>query len=51
MKKTIASVLLFLHRVVFMAEGEIVEDAPPDSFFTQPRSDRAKDFLGKILSH
>jgi glutamate transport system ATP-binding protein len=39
------------HRVVFMAEGEIVEDAPPDSFFTQPRSDRAKDFLGKILTH
>jgi glutamate transport system ATP-binding protein len=28
-----------------------VEDAPPDSFFTQPRSDRAKDFLGKILTH
>ena len=39
------------HRVVFMADGEIVEDAPPDTFFTQPRSDRAKDFLGKILSH
>ncbi|HEY0815049.1 MAG TPA: amino acid ABC transporter ATP-binding protein [Pseudonocardia sp.] len=39
------------HRVVFMADGEIVEDAPPDSFFTEPRSDRAKDFLGKILTH
>ena len=39
------------HRVVFMADGEIVEDAPPDAFFTQPRSDRAKDFLGKILTH
>ena len=39
------------HRVVFMADGEIVEDAPPDSFFSQPRSDRAKDFLGKILTH
>jgi glutamate transport system ATP-binding protein len=39
------------HRVVFMADGEIVEDAPPDTFFTQPRSDRAKDFLGKILTH
>ena len=38
-------------RVVFMADGEIVEDAPPDDFFTQPRSDRAKDFLGKILTH
>ena len=39
------------HRVVFMSDGEIVEDAPPDTFFTQPRSDRAKDFLGKILTH
>jgi glutamate transport system ATP-binding protein len=38
-------------RVVFMADGEIVEDAPPDAFFTQPRSNRAKDFLGKILTH
>jgi glutamate transport system ATP-binding protein len=39
------------HRVVFMADGEIVEDATPDSFFTQPRSIRAKDFLSKILTH
>jgi glutamate transport system ATP-binding protein len=39
------------HRVVFMADGEIVEDATPDSFFTQPRSTRAKDFLSKILTH
>ncbi|MFP5071049.1 glutamate ABC transporter ATP-binding protein GluA [Pseudonocardia nantongensis] len=39
------------HRVVFMSEGEIVEDSTPDGFFTNPRSDRAKDFLGKILSH
>jgi glutamate transport system ATP-binding protein len=39
------------HRVVFMADGEIVEDAPPDEFFTAPRSARARDFLGKILSH
>ena len=38
-------------RVVFMADGEIVESAPPESFFTQPRSDRAKDFLSKILTH
>ena len=38
-------------RVVFMSDGEIVEDAPPDTFFTKPRSDRAKDFLGKILTH
>lgn len=38
-------------RVVFMADGQIVETATPDEFFTNPRSDRAKDFLGKILSH
>ena len=39
------------NRVVFMDDGEVVEDAPPDEFFTAPRSDRAKDFLGKILTH
>ncbi|MGH3942858.1 MAG: amino acid ABC transporter ATP-binding protein [Pseudonocardiaceae bacterium] len=39
------------HRVVFMDEGEIVEDSVPDQFFTAPRSERAKDFLGKILTH
>lgn len=39
------------HRVIFMADGEIVEDATPDDFFTNPTSDRAKDFLGKILTH
>jgi glutamate transport system ATP-binding protein len=39
------------HRVVFMADGEIVEDATPDDFFTNPHSARAKDFLGKILTH
>jgi glutamate transport system ATP-binding protein len=38
-------------RVVFMSDGEIVEDATPQEFFTAPRSDRAKDFLGKILAH
>ncbi|MFB7875243.1 MULTISPECIES: amino acid ABC transporter ATP-binding protein [unclassified Nocardia] len=38
-------------RVLFMADGEIVEDAAPEAFFTNPTSDRAKDFLGKILSH
>ena len=38
-------------RVVFMADGEIVEDATPETFFTNPRSNRAKDFLGKILTH
>lgn len=39
------------NRVVFMADGSIVEDAAPDEFFSQPRSERARDFLGKILSH
>ncbi|WP_198283572.1 amino acid ABC transporter ATP-binding protein [Saccharomonospora glauca] len=39
------------HRVVFMADGEIVEDTTPDEFFTAPKSERAKDFLGKILTH
>jgi len=38
-------------RVVFMADGQIVEQAPPSSFFTNPNSDRAKDFLSKILTH
>ena len=38
-------------RVVFMADGQIVESATPEEFFTNPKSDRAKDFLGKILSH
>jgi glutamate transport system ATP-binding protein len=39
------------NRVVFMADGQIVEEATPDEFFTNPKSDRAKDFLGKILKH
>jgi len=38
-------------RVLFMADGEIVEDAPPETFFTNPTSTRAKDFLSKILTH
>jgi glutamate transport system ATP-binding protein len=38
-------------RVVFMSEGEVVEDSTADQFFTAPRSDRAKEFLGKILTH
>ncbi len=37
------------NRVVFLADGQIVEEATPDNFFTNPQSDRAKDFLGKIL--
>ena len=39
------------NRVVFMADGAIVEDAEPAEFFNNPKSDRAKDFLGKILNH
>ena len=38
-------------RVVFMSDGQIVEDATPDDFFSNPKSERAKDFLGKILTH
>ncbi len=38
-------------RVLFMADGRILEDAPPASFFDDPKTDRAKDFLSKILSH
>ncbi|MGI5471621.1 amino acid ABC transporter ATP-binding protein [Streptomyces sp. CA-132043] len=39
------------NRVVFMADGCIVEDRTPEDFFTAPESDRAKDFLSKILKH
>jgi glutamate transport system ATP-binding protein len=39
------------NRVVFMSEGAIVEENTPEEFFTNPQSDRAKDFLGKILKH
>ncbi|MFG2981650.1 amino acid ABC transporter ATP-binding protein [Streptomyces sp. NPDC048258] len=39
------------NRVVFMADGRIVEDRTPEDFFTAPESDRAKDFLSKILKH
>lgn len=38
-------------RVVFMADGQIVEEATPDDFFTSPRSARAKDFLSKLITH
>jgi glutamate transport system ATP-binding protein len=38
-------------RVVFMADGRLVEQAPPDEFFSAPKSERAKDFLSKILTH
>ncbi len=38
-------------RVIFMADGEIVEENTPEEFFTNPQSTRAQDFLGKILKH
>ncbi len=38
-------------RVVFMADGRIVEQSTPQDFFDNPQSDRARDFLGKILKH
>ena len=38
-------------RVLFMAEGQIVEEATPEKFFTDPQSTRAKDFLSKVLTH
>ncbi|MFB4420934.1 MULTISPECIES: amino acid ABC transporter ATP-binding protein [unclassified Streptomyces] len=39
------------NRVVFMSDGCIIEDRTPEDFFTSPESDRAKDFLSKILKH
>jgi glutamate transport system ATP-binding protein len=38
-------------RVVFMADGQIVEEATPEEFFTNPKSSRAKDFLSKLITH
>jgi general L-amino acid transport system ATP-binding protein len=38
-------------RVIFMDQGQIVEQAPPQQFFDAPQTDRAKDFLSKILGH
>jgi ABC-type polar amino acid transport system ATPase subunit len=38
-------------RMIFMDRGEIIEEAPPDTFFSSPRSDRTRAFLGQILSH
>jgi glutamate transport system ATP-binding protein len=39
------------HRIVFMADGAIVEEAAPEEFFERPRTERARDFLSKILTH
>lgn len=38
-------------RIVFLADGEIVEEATPDEFFTNPKTERARDFLTKIIDH
>jgi len=39
------------HRIIFMDQGIIVEEAPPDTFFNNPREERTKVFLSKILKH
>jgi glutamate transport system ATP-binding protein len=39
------------NRVVFMADGQLVEQATPEEFFANPKSERARDFLSKILTH
>ncbi len=38
-------------RVVFMDDGQIIEEAPPNDFFTNPQTDRGKNFLSSILQH
>jgi polar amino acid transport system ATP-binding protein len=39
------------HRVVFMDEGQVIEEATPQAFFAAPKSERGKQFLSKILTH
>jgi len=39
------------HRIIFMDEGQVVEEGKPETFFAAPKSDRTKLFLSKILSH
>ncbi len=39
------------HRIIFMDEGRVVEEAPPDAFFARPRNERTRLFLSKILAH
>jgi len=39
------------NRVVFMDAGRILEQAPPERFFSSPTTERAKDFLSKVLNH
>jgi glutamate transport system ATP-binding protein len=38
-------------RVVFMADGQILETGTPEEFFTHPKTDRARDFLSKLITH
>ena len=38
-------------RVIFMDQGQIVEENNPEDFFNHPKTDRSKDFLSKILGH
>jgi glutamate transport system ATP-binding protein len=39
------------NRVVSMSDGRVIENRTPDEFFTDPRTDRARDFLSQILEH
>jgi polar amino acid transport system ATP-binding protein len=39
------------HRILFMDEGQVIEESPPDTFFAAPRSERTRQFLSKILTH
>jgi ABC-type polar amino acid transport system ATPase subunit len=39
------------HRVIFMDEGQVVEEGQPEQFFASPKSDRGRQFLSKILTH
>jgi polar amino acid transport system ATP-binding protein len=38
-------------RVIFMSEGEIIEEGPPEEFFRDPKHQRTRTFLGEILAH
>jgi general L-amino acid transport system ATP-binding protein len=39
------------NRVIFMDQGQIIEQAPPHEFFDNPKNERTRDFLSKILTH
>jgi ABC-type polar amino acid transport system ATPase subunit len=38
-------------RIIFLDDGQILEDSPPQEFFTAPKSARAQDFLSRVLEH